>query len=168
MDNRRIADMSMFDSDLTGAMVSGISDALVPLSLISTSEGVMGVYDLSGLSDVSLVKKGAAEVLDLIGRIMDALDSLKDILIFPEDIILSEKVIFTDDVTGKVRICVIHGNCENGEKESVAYLIDRLKKITDLRGAEYLEILKREYLEHNYSRRGLLALIEDMKREAGP
>ena len=167
MDNRRIADMSRLDRTVIRAMVSGIADALVPVSVIETSEGLMGVYDLTGLNDISRMKLNAREVLDLTGKILDALDSLKDILIFPEDLVLNEKVIFIDDVEGTVRICVIPGKGEMTEKENIAFLLGRLGTVTDDRGAEYLEILKKEYLEKNYSHYGLLALTEDMKREAG-
>ena len=167
MDNRRIADMSRFDRSIILAMVSGISDAVAPLSVIRTDDGLLGVYDLTGLSDISMLKYSATDVLDLVGRILDALDSLKDILIFPEEIILNEKVIFTDDVTGKVRLCVILGSGETGEKEKVAGLLERLTSLTDERGSEYLMIFRKEYMERNYSHAGLLALLADMKREAG-
>ena len=109
----------------------------------------------------------ARDVLDMAEKILEALDSLKDILIFPEDIVLNEKVIFTDDFTGDVRVCVIPCKEEITEKENVACMLDRLATITDNNGAEYLEILRKDYLEKNYSHFGLLALLEDMKREAG-
>ncbi len=167
MDNRRMADMSRIDRSVIRAMVSGVSEAVAPLSVINTEDGLLGVYDLRGLSDVSLMDLSATEVLELAGMILDALDSLKDILIFPEEIILNEKVIFTDDVTGTVRICVMPGQVGRTERENVAYLIGRLREITDTRGSEYLELFIKEYLEKNYSHFGLLSLIEDMKREAG-
>ena len=72
-----------------------------------------------------------------------------------------------DDMTGKVKICVIACQEERSEKDSVAGLLDRMKDMTDERGMEYLEILKNEYLHKNYSHFGILSLIEDMKREAG-
>lgn len=167
MDNRRMAEMSSFDQSVIWAMVSGLSDAVAPLSVIKTDEGLLGVYDLTGLSDISRMELTTRDVLDLVGRILDALDNLKDILIFPEDMVLNEKVIFIDDVTGKVRICVIRGNDDVTEKENVASLLDRLTALTDEKGAEYLDIFRKEYLERNYSHSGLLALLEDMKREAG-
>ena len=146
MDSSRMADMGAFDKAVIRAMVSGVSDAVVPLSVINTQEGLLGVYDLTGLSDISRMELCAGPVLDICGRILEALDSLKDILIFPEDIALNEKVIFRDDVTGKVRICVIASQTKRTEKDNVSGLLERMKAMTDERGGEYLEILKREYL----------------------
>ncbi len=46
MDNRRMADMSRFHSSVVGAIVSGSSEAVVPVSTIRTEEGLLGIYDL--------------------------------------------------------------------------------------------------------------------------
>ena len=167
MDNRRMADMSRFHSSVIGAIVSGSSEAVVPVSTIRTEEGLLGIYDLKGQREIGTIMFDARELLTITGRIMERLDKLKDILIFPEDIVLNEKVIFLEEETGEIRFLIIPFHGKTSEKENVASLMERLKVTTDEKGADYLEIFRQEYLKRNYSIYGLLALLEDMKREAG-
>ena len=167
MDDKRIADLSSIPSLLLERMVSGEIDSLLPVSVIEEGERKTGVYSIGNLIPVSDSHFSPVNILELTGRIFCMLEDLKDNLFFPEEMILNDKLLFIDTEMRKTRICLIPESGTRGEKENVSYLLNDLKKLTDERGKAYLDVLIKDYGTKRFSTPGILAFIEDLKREAG-
>ncbi len=167
MEDKRIADLTSVPDLILERMVSGEIDALLPLSIIEEQGRITGIYSTEGRIPVSDSSFSPVNVLELTGRIFKMLDELSNNLIFPDEIVLNDKIIFIDTGMRKTRICMIPEICERSEKENVSYLLNDLKPLTDERGRAYLDVLIREYSNKRFSTAGLLSFLEDLKREAG-
>ena len=167
MDDKRIADLTSVPGLILEIMVTGQIRALLPLSVIREQDRVTGIYSAEGYIPVSDCSFSPVNALELAGRIFSMLDELKDNLLFPDEMILNDKILFIDTGMRKTRICMIPDNSDRSEKENVSYLLNDLKKLTDERGKAYLDVLIKDYGTKRFSTPGILAFIEDLKREAG-
>ena len=167
MDELLRADITKVEPAVRDVMLSGRINALMPVSCMKDEEGITGVYSTDNMIPVREGRFSAKSVLELMGRILRMTEELKDYLLFPEDMVFSADVIYIDPYQRATRICVIPDSDEINEKERVSYLLNDLKKLTDERGKAYLDVLIKDYGTKRFSTPGILAFIEDLKREAG-
>ena len=167
-ENERLADISCLNERIRDVMLSGKINAVLPMSSVEDEGRIIGVYSIEDRICVSDGSYSPSNVLELTGRIIKMIEELEDILINPEDIVLSSKVIFIDQEIRKTRICVIPQTSENrNSKESVSYLLEELKELTDERGKAYMDIFIKKYNNSNLKVDRQLAFIEELKKEAG-
>ncbi len=167
MEDVRIADLTSVPGPILERMISGEINALLPLSVVNDETGTTGLYSTEDLIPVSDSSFSSVNILELTGRIFRMLDELKDNLIFPEEIVLNDKIIFIDIKMRKTRICLIPEISGRTEKENVSYLLNDLKTLTDERGRAYMDVFIKDYETKRFSSAGILAFLEDLKREAG-
>ena len=164
----RLADISCLNERIRDVMLSGRINAILPMSSVEEEGRTLAVYSIEDKICVAEGSFSPANVLELTGRIIKMLEELEDILIRPEDIVLSAKVIFIDPEIRKTRICVIPVKSEiRNSKENVSYLLEELKELTDDRGKAYLDIFIKKYNSTNLKVDRQMAFIEELKKEAG-
>jgi len=167
-DNIRLADISCLNGRIRDMMLSGRINAILPMSSVEEEGKMVAVYSVEDRICVAEGSYSAANVLELTGRIMKMIEELEDILIKPEDIVLSVKVIFIDPEIRMTRICVIPNRSESrNSKEKVSYLLEELKELTDDRGKAYLDIFIKKYNSTSLKVDRQMAFIEELKKEAG-
>jgi hypothetical protein len=168
MDDRRIADLTDLDHRIRDVMLSGRIKSVLPMSVIDEGGRALGVYSTEGMTCISDGRYAPLNLLELVGRIVKMTDELKDILIYPDEIVFSGKVIFIDPSVRMTRICVIPQNKEKVyPKENVSCLLKEIKELTDERGKAYMDVIIDRYINGDLSTDRMLGLIEELKREAG-
>ncbi len=168
MDDTRAADLTDLDQRVRDMMLSGRINAILPMSVIDEGGRVLGIYSTADKVCISEGRFSPVNVLELTGRIMKMTEELMDILIYPNEIVFSGKVIFIDPMLRMTRICVIpHRKSETDPKESVSYLLEEIKDLTDERGKAYMDIVIERLRNGNLSIDRIMGLIEELKREAG-
>ncbi len=167
-ENIRLADISSLNERIRDVMLSGRISAVLPMSSVEENGRIVAVYSIDNQICISEGSFSPSNVLELTGRILKMIDELEDILIRPEDIILSVKVIFIDPEIRKTRICVIPQKSRAREsKECVSCLLENLKELTDDRGKAYLDIFIKKYESSNLNIERQMAFLEELKKEAG-
>ena len=168
MEDVRIADLTDLDHRIRDMMLSGRIKAVLPMSSVDEGERILGIYSTEDKLCISEGRFSSVNILELTGRILKMTEELTDILIYPDEIVFSIKVIFIDTVLRITRICVIPQNKkEIGPKESVSYLLEEIKELTDERGKAYMDIVTDRFRKGNLSIDRMMGLIEELKREAG-
>ena len=167
-ENVRLADITCLNEKIRDVMLSGRINAVLPMSSVEEGGRIIGVYSIENMISVSDGSFSPSNVLELTGRILKMIEELEDILIRPEDIVLSAKVVFIDPEIRKTRICVIPKMSEiRNSKENVSYLLEELKDLTDDRGKAYMDIFINKYNSTDLNTDRLMAFIEELKKEAG-
>ena len=167
-ENVRLADITCLNEKIRDVMLSGRINAVLPMSSVEEGGRIIGVYSIENMISVSDGSFSPSNVLELTGRILKMIEELEDILIRPEDIVLSAKVVFIDPEIRKTRICVIPKMSEiRNSKENVSYLLEELKELTDDRGKAYMDIFINKYNSTDLNTDRLMAFIEELKKEAG-
>ena len=167
MDKMMRADLTEMDPVIRDVMLSGRINALMPLSCLTDGGRVYGIYSTEDEIPVKEGRFSPVSILELVGRILNMTEELKDYLIFPEDMVFSMEMIFIDTLKRRTRMCVVPELKDKKEKECVSYLLDELKCLTDEKGSAYLEAFRRIYNERCLGTKALLSVLEDMKKEAG-
>lgn len=168
MDDMRIADLTDLDRRVRDMMLSGKINAVLPMSIVDEGDRILGVYSTEDKPCISEGRFSPVNVLELTERILKMTEKLMDILIYPDEIVFSARVIFIDPVLRMTRICVIpQKKKETDPKESVSYLLEEIKELTDERGKAYIDIVIDRYRKGNFSTNRMMGLIEELKREAG-
>lgn len=167
-ENVRLADITCLNERVRDVMLSGRIKAVLPMSSVEEGGRTVGVYSIENLISVSEGSFSPSNVLELTGRILKMIEELENILIRPKDIILSLDNIFIDPEIRMTRICLIPKKSETeSSKESVSYLLEELKELTNERGRAYLDIFIKRYISTNLNVERQLAFIEELKKEAG-
>lgn len=168
MDDMRIADLTELDHHIRDAMLSGRIKAVLPMSMVEDGGKVFGIYDHEDMVCISDVCFDAVNILELAERLIRMIEELMDILIFPNEIVLSGKVIFIDPSVRITRICVIPDTKRQiSRADSISCLLEELKDLTDETGKAYVDIVKKQILGKQMSAERIIWFIEELKREAG-
>ena len=167
-ENVRVGDITCLNKRIRDVMLSGRINAVLPMSSVEEEGRILGVFSIENRICITEGFYSPSNVLELIGRILKMIEELKDILIRPEDIVLTGKVIFIDPEIRRTRICVIPQQSDvRNSKDSVSYLLEELKELTDERGRAYLDVFIKKYNSSRLNTDKLMELIEELKKEAG-
>lgn len=167
-ENVRTSDITSLNERIRDVMLSGRINAVLPMSSFEEDGRILGVFSTENRICIADGFYSPVNVLELTERIIKMIEELEDILIRPEDIVLNDKVVFIDPDIRKTRICIIPDqSAKRSGKESVSYLLEELKELTDERGRAYLDIFIKKYNRTHFSTDRLVEFIEELKKEAG-
>lgn len=144
----------------------GELDGILDANYIVTGEIVKVYYSISNFSSMkNLNSIGAIEAVNLLGGVMECIFDLSDHLIWPEEYIINENIVFISD-TGEIKFAYIPDKNRIDLKIKVKEIYEKIFEKTNLTGKEYLEIIMRE-MESNKvnSKEKIIKLVNSIKEE---
>lgn len=124
-------------------LTCGGCGGIFPVSITEDEEGIKGFYKTSGFKRLSdLEEVGAAEVLTLLEKTIDAVEECGQYLIFPEEFVISSDTAYVDEKFRRIKFVYVpcHGEKSCGDK--LIDFMEELKKITTDNGRLYLDMAK--------------------------
>jgi len=147
-------------------LVSGGCKGIFPVSIIEDEEGIRGFYKTFGYKKLSCLENiGAAEILTLLEKTVDAVEECEQYLIFPEEFIISTETAYVDSRFQRIKFTYIPSRREESRNIKLLNFIGELKKLTTDNGRLYLNMAEELFSVENLSRGKIKALFLRLREE---
>ena len=148
------------------ALLSGSCRGVLPLGIIDSAGEENVFYKTEGflrLSELTDVKAG--DILTIVERILECVETCRDCLIFPGEYILSLDTIYVTSDLKEARIAYIPTEHYVSEEGAISSLIYTMKGLTTENGKTYLDTLGTMLECTNLKLRRVIGFIEELKEE---
>lgn len=162
----KITDCEAFFPWKREALLSGSCRGVLPLGIIDVGGAESILYRTEGfvrLSEMTTMKAG--DILTIVERVLECVESCKDCLIFPGEYVLSPDIVYLTEDLNEARIVYIPTEHYVSEEGAISSLIYAMKWLTTENGRTYLDTLGTMLECTNLKLRRVIGFIEELKEE---
>ena len=169
MNNRIYVTIEAFQLPYEGkldSLLHGRCQAFLPVSLIRKEEKLRLCAQTDGyrrLSSLNLLK--AAELLEILSKVIRNMKSCRDFLYYPEDYVLSPDTIYQAKRGEQIRFLYVPSDRKISESKALKNLCHRLKSLTTENGVMYLETLEQLFSVEGLNEIRVQAFLNELLTE---
>ena len=148
-------------------LTENVCKNIFPISLLHRDNLITGYYNTSGYKRLSSCNQlTAVRLLEIIEKIILAIEECCQYLIFPEEYIINTNTIYVDEKYESIKFTYIYDKNYENVKNKFCRLLNSLKEITTEDGKIYLDALMEISSVENVSYRKLRLLVSKLSQEA--
>ena len=147
-------------------LVCGGCKGIFPVSIVEDEDGIKGFYKTFGYKKIScLGEVGAAGILKLLEKTMDAVEEYGQYLIFPEEFVINTETAYVDSRFEKVRFTYMPSIRQDSLETKMLDYIEELKSITTENGRLYLNMAAELFSTEDISNKKIKAVLLKLRQE---
>lgn len=163
----RLMEDELMYEEKTRILTENICKTIFPISILHRDNLITGYYNTSGYKKLSSCNQlTAAILLEIIEKIILAIEECCQYLIFPEEYVINTNTIYVDERYETIKITYIADKNYENVKNKFHRLLNSMKELTTEDGRTYLDMLMEISSVENVSYRKLRLLVSNLSQEA--
>ena len=163
----RLMEDGLMYEEKTKILTENICKTIFPVSILYKDDSVTGYYNTSGYKRLSSCNQLTAVcLLEIIEKIIIAIEECCQYLIFPEEYVINTNTIYVDERYKNIKITYIADKNYENVKNKFHRLLNSMKELTTEDGRTYLDMLMEISSVENVSYRKLRLLVSNLSQEA--